>query len=99
MTWMPEQQRWTGLGAVWKRVSGGILLRAFGLGLLTLCATASLWLFRLVNQPSAHNPTATEMLCATGAFLGWSLGGAFLTEGAGLFQLVELSARYRHFTL
>lgn len=94
------------MGRIMRRLESGehwwaaeIVLRAFGLGLLGLCAASALWLFRSVHQPPPHDARAAEYLAALVAFFGWSLGWAFLAEGPGLFKLIEVPARYQRFTL
>lgn len=72
-------------------------LRAFGLALLLICASASLWLYDAVHR-SAPPPQALEMADALVAFIGWSAGGAFLTVGPGLFRFIELEGRYARFS-
>lgn len=94
------------MGRIMRRLESGerwwaaeIVLRAFGLGLLGLCAASALWLLRLVHQPPPHEARSAEDLAALLVCVGWSLGWCFLAEGPGLFKLVDLPERHGRFTL
>lgn len=76
-----------------------IVLRFFGLVFLGLCAAAALWLYQSLHQPPPHAPKTLDYVAALVVVLGWSLGWSFLVEGPGLFQLIEVPARYRRFTM
>jgi hypothetical protein len=76
-----------------------IVLRALGLALLGLCAAASLWLYRSMHQPPTHEPHVLEWAGAVVVFVSWSAGGALLTVGPGLFERIEVPARYARFPL
>ncbi len=74
-----------------------IALRSLGAALLALCLAAALWLYRSYQSPPAQGPRPSECMAAIAAFLGWSLGWAFLVEGPRLFKLVPLPPRHRRF--
>lgn len=71
-----------------------VALRAFGIALLGLCASAAWWVYRAVNQPPAHEISWQECLAAALAVLCWALGWAFLVEGPGLFRLIWVPTRH-----
>lgn len=74
-----------------------IVLRGFGLGLLCLCAAASLLLYHSVHVRPPHDPRPIEIAEAIVVVASWSLGGALLGEGSGLFRLVRLPGRHARF--
>ena len=92
------------MGRIMRRLETGerwwaaeIALRSFGLALLGLCAASALWLYRSAHQPPLHDARAFEYGAALVAFMSWSLGGALLVEGAGLFKLIPVPPRHRRF--
>ncbi len=62
-----------------------------------LCALAALWLYHAIHTPPRHEPRLIEMADAAVVFLSWSLGGASLTVGPGLFRLIQVPARHARF--
>ncbi len=93
------------MGRILRRLESGerwwaaeIALRSLGLALLGLCAAAAFWLSDDVRQPQYHEPTPLDFAAALLVFLGWSLGGALLVVGPGLFKLVPVPPRHRRFS-
>jgi len=93
------------MGRIWSRLESGerwwaaeIVLRALGLVLLALCLATSLWLYRSTHQPPLHEPYVMEWAGAAAIVMSWSAGGALLTVGPGLFERIELPARYVRFS-
>jgi hypothetical protein len=75
-----------------------IVLRAIGLALLGLCALSAIWLHAAVQRPSSELSLALETAEAAGTFLCWSMGGALLTVGQGLFRLIDVPGRAARFS-
>ncbi|MBT2186121.1 DNA translocase FtsK 4TM domain-containing protein [Sphingobium nicotianae] len=73
-----------------------MVLRALGLALLGLCVAASLWLYHSVHRSPMHEHVL-EWAGAMVIVMSWSAGGALLTVGPGLFEQIELPARYVRF--
>ena len=74
-----------------------IVLRGLGLALLGACALAAAALFAAVHARPPHEPAPVEIAEAIVVVAGWSLGGALLTVGPGLFRLVDLPGRHARF--
>jgi hypothetical protein len=89
------------MNAIMRRLGSGerwwaaeVVLRAFGLALLALCAAGVFWLYGSVHQPPPHEANGGELLAGFVAVMGWCLGWSFLAVGPGLFKLVPDRRRY-----
>jgi hypothetical protein len=72
-------------------------LRGLGAALLGVCATASWWLHRTINQPASHVPGTFDLAVAALGVTALGLGLAFTFEGPGLFRLIPAPGHH-HFT-
>ena len=67
-----------------------VALRLCGIVLLGLCALSTMWLYRSVHQPPAHEASAPEMLAAFLTVQSWCLSSTLIAVGPGLFTLVPV---------
>jgi hypothetical protein len=70
-----------------------LILRTAGLGVLAVCALMARTVYRLINQPPAHDGTPLEFIVAATTVVSLWAGLALLFEGPGLFRPVPKPPR------